>query len=87
MYCMHWMTSTNEGPVIAREACAAHATARKELESIADDAERERRVREMTALAQENAKALDAAQLFELDDVIDPGRHAPAHRRSSPPRR
>ena len=29
-------------------------------------------MRDVTALAQENAKALNAAQLFELDDVIDP---------------
>jgi acetyl-CoA carboxylase carboxyltransferase component len=45
---------------------------RKELEAIADDEEREQRVREVTAMAQENAKAINAAQLFELDDVIDP---------------
>ena len=45
---------------------------RKELEAIEDEDEREQRVREITALAQENAKALGAAQLFELDDVIDP---------------
>ena len=45
---------------------------RNELEAIDDEAERERRVRELTAAAQENAKALNAAQLFELDDVIDP---------------
>jgi acetyl-CoA carboxylase carboxyltransferase component len=45
---------------------------RKELEAIVDEAEREARVREVTAAAQENAKALNAAQLFELDDVIDP---------------
>lgn len=45
---------------------------RKELEAIEDDAEREQRVRDVTALAQENAKAINAAQLFELDDVIDP---------------
>jgi acetyl-CoA carboxylase carboxyltransferase component len=45
---------------------------RKELEAIEDDAEREQRVREVTAAAQENAKAVNAAQLFELDDVIDP---------------
>jgi acetyl-CoA carboxylase carboxyltransferase component len=45
---------------------------RKELDAIAGDAEREQRVREVTAAAQENAKALNAAQLFELDDVIDP---------------
>ncbi len=45
---------------------------RRELEAIADEAERERRVRELTAAAHENAKALNAATLFELDDVIDP---------------
>jgi acetyl-CoA carboxylase carboxyltransferase component len=45
---------------------------RKELEAIADDDEREERVRQATAAAQENAKALNAAQLFEIDDVIDP---------------
>src|SRR3954467_9500159 len=45
---------------------------RKELEAIADDEEREERVRQATASAQENAKALNAAQLFEIDDVIDP---------------
>ncbi len=45
---------------------------RKELEAIADDAEREQRVRQATAAAQDHAKALNAAQLFEIDDVIDP---------------
>src|SRR3954471_17758054 len=45
---------------------------RKELEAIADDDERELRVRESTAAAQENARALNAAALFEIDDVIDP---------------
>jgi acetyl-CoA carboxylase carboxyltransferase component len=45
---------------------------RKELDAIPDDAEREQRVRDVTALAQENARALNAAALFELDDVIDP---------------
>jgi methylmalonyl-CoA carboxyltransferase 12S subunit len=45
---------------------------RRELEMIADESERKRRVRELTALAEENAKALNAATLFELDDVIDP---------------
>ena len=45
---------------------------RRELDAIADDEEREQRVREVLALAQENAKAINAAQLFELDDVIDP---------------
>jgi methylmalonyl-CoA carboxyltransferase 12S subunit len=45
---------------------------RKELEQIADDDERETRVQQATAAAQANAKALNAAQLFEIDDVIDP---------------
>lgn len=44
----------------------------KELEAIADDDERELRVRQATAAAQENAKALNSAALFEIDDVIDP---------------
>ena len=45
---------------------------RKELDAIQDEQERERRVRELTAVLQENAKAINAAQLFEIDDVIDP---------------
>lgn len=51
---------------------AVRLALRKELEAITDDEEREARVRELTAMAQENAKAINAAQLFELDDVIDP---------------
>lgn len=45
---------------------------RKELEQIADDGDREERVRQATAAAEANAKALNAAALFEIDDVIDP---------------
>ncbi|WP_102143584.1 carboxyl transferase domain-containing protein [Mycobacterium hubeiense] len=45
---------------------------RKELEAIADEDEREERVRQATAAAQDNAKALNAASMFEIDDVIDP---------------
>jgi acetyl-CoA carboxylase carboxyltransferase component len=45
---------------------------RKELEAIADPEAREARVREATAEAREKARALNAAQLFEIDDVIDP---------------
>jgi acetyl-CoA carboxylase carboxyltransferase component len=48
---------------------------RKELEAISktegDDA-REEIVRQATAAAQEGAKALNAAALFEIDDVVDP---------------
>ena len=45
---------------------------RRELEAIADEAEREGRIEEMVAAAHDHAKALNAATLFELDDVIDP---------------
>jgi acetyl-CoA carboxylase carboxyltransferase component len=51
---------------------AVRLAMRKELEAIEDPEAREQRVREVTAAAQTNAKALNAAQLFELDDVIDP---------------
>ena len=45
---------------------------RRELEAIADEAERAERLEQMVAHAHEHAKALNAATLFELDDVIDP---------------
>jgi acetyl-CoA carboxylase carboxyltransferase component len=51
---------------------AVRLALRKELEAIEDEDERERRVRDLTAAAEENAKALNAATLFELDDVVDP---------------
>jgi acetyl-CoA carboxylase carboxyltransferase component len=51
---------------------AVRLALRKELEAIEDEAEREQRVRDLTAAAEDNAKALNAAALFEIDDVIDP---------------
>jgi acetyl-CoA carboxylase carboxyltransferase component len=45
---------------------------RKQLEAIEDDAERERTVRQLTEVYREQAKALNAARMFEIDDVIDP---------------
>jgi acetyl-CoA carboxylase carboxyltransferase component len=51
---------------------AVRLALRKELEAIAEEAEREQRVRELTAAAEANAAALNAASLFELDDVVDP---------------
>jgi acetyl-CoA carboxylase carboxyltransferase component len=45
---------------------------RRELEQISDETEREQRVADLTAAAHDHAKALNAATLFELDDVIDP---------------
>jgi acetyl-CoA carboxylase carboxyltransferase component len=51
---------------------AVRLALRKELEAIEDESEREQRIRDLTAAAEDNAKALNAAALFELDDVIDP---------------
>ena len=51
---------------------AVRLALRKELDAIEDDEDREERVRELTAAAERNARALNAAQLFEIDDVIDP---------------
>ena len=45
---------------------------RRELEAIADPAARNARFDEMVAEAYERGKALSAASLFEIDDVIDP---------------
>jgi acetyl-CoA carboxylase carboxyltransferase component len=45
---------------------------RRELDAIEDEGERKQRIRELTMLAEQNAKAVNAATLFELDDVIDP---------------
>ncbi len=51
---------------------AVRLAMRKELEAIEEDEKREERVRELTARMYEHAKALNAAQVFEIDDVIDP---------------
>jgi acetyl-CoA carboxylase carboxyltransferase component len=51
---------------------AVRLALRKELDAIEDEVEREQRVRDLTAAAEDNAKALNAATLFEIDDVIDP---------------
>jgi acetyl-CoA carboxylase carboxyltransferase component len=51
---------------------AVRLAMRRDLDAIEDDGERERRVRELTAQMYEHAKALNAAQIFEIDDVIDP---------------
>lgn len=51
---------------------AVRLSMRKELTAIADEDERERAVQEHTARLQEHAKALNAARLFEIDDVVDP---------------
>ncbi|MCO5327741.1 MAG: biotin carboxylase [Solirubrobacterales bacterium] len=51
---------------------AVRLGARRELDAIEDPEEREERVQEMTAALHDHAKALNAATLFEIDDVIDP---------------
>ncbi len=53
---------------------AVRLALRKELDEIADAEEREQRVRDLTAAAERNARAINAAVLFELDDVVDPAR-------------
>jgi acetyl-CoA carboxylase carboxyltransferase component len=45
---------------------------RRELDAIADERERADRLEQLVAAAHEHSKALNAATLFELDDVIDP---------------
>ena len=51
---------------------AVRLAMRKELDAIENEGEREERVRELTARMHEHARALNAAQIFEIDDVIDP---------------
>ena len=51
---------------------AVRLAMRRELEAIEDDSAREQRVRDLTAQMYEHAQALNAAQIFEIDDVIDP---------------
>ena len=51
---------------------AVRLGARRELEAIEDEEERETKVQEMTAALHDHAKGLNAATLFEIDDVIDP---------------
>jgi acetyl-CoA carboxylase carboxyltransferase component len=51
---------------------AVRLAMRRELEAIEDEGAREQRVRDLTAQMHEHAEALNAAQIFEIDDVIDP---------------
>ena len=53
---------------------AVRLALRKELDAIIDEGEREQRIRDLTEAAERNAQALNAAALFEIDDVIDPAR-------------
>jgi acetyl-CoA carboxylase carboxyltransferase component/biotin carboxyl carrier protein len=51
---------------------AVRLAMRKQLAAIADPVERERTFEQLVALAYANGKALSAAGVFEIDDVIDP---------------
>ncbi len=51
---------------------AVRLALRGELERIADEAEREQRVKDLVAAVRAQSTALNAATYFELDDVIDP---------------
>ena len=51
---------------------AVRLALRKELAAIADEAEREQRVRELVAAVRAQSTALNMAAHFEIDDVIDP---------------
>ncbi|MFM8888430.1 MAG: acyl-CoA carboxylase subunit beta [Solirubrobacterales bacterium] len=51
---------------------AVRLALRDELAGIEDEEEREGKVRELTEAAEQNARAINAATLFEIDDVIDP---------------
>ena len=51
---------------------AVHLGYRRELDAIADPAEREAAFAERVAKAYEHGKALSVATYFEIDDVIDP---------------
>jgi acetyl-CoA carboxylase carboxyltransferase component len=45
---------------------------RRELDAIADPAERQERYEELVAASYERGRALSTAAAFEVDDVIDP---------------
>ena len=51
---------------------AVRLALRGELAAIADEAEREQRVKDLVAAVRAQSSALNAATYFELDDVIDP---------------
>jgi acetyl-CoA carboxylase carboxyltransferase component len=68
-FCVAWPTGELGGMGLEG---AVRLGFRRELEAIADEAERDRVFDSMVAAAYERGKALNTATLFELDDVIDP---------------
>ena len=69
LFCVAWPTGELGGMGLEG---AVRLGFRKELEAVADEAEREALFERMVAAAYEHGKALNTATLFEIDDVIDP---------------
>jgi acetyl-CoA carboxylase carboxyltransferase component len=69
LFCVSWPTGELGGMGLEG---AVRLGYRKELEAIADPAERQRTFEEMVDRMYEHGKALNAASHFEIDDVIDP---------------
>jgi acetyl-CoA carboxylase carboxyltransferase component len=69
LFCVSWPTGEFGGMGLEG---AARLGYRRELEAIADDAEREAAFERIVADMYERGKALNAAPYFEFDDVIDP---------------
>jgi len=51
---------------------AVRLAMRRELEAIEDEVQREQVVRDLTARMHDLSQALNAAEIFEIDDIIDP---------------
>ncbi len=69
LFCVAWPTGEVGGMGLEG---AVRLGYRRELEAIADPAERQRTFEEMVERMYEHGKALNAASHFEIDDVIDP---------------
>ena len=69
LFCVAWPTGEIGGMGLEG---AVRLGFRDELAAIVDDDERERTYQHMVDVAYERGRALNAATMFELDDVIDP---------------
>ena len=69
VFCIAWPTGEFGGMGLEG---AVRLGFRKELEAVADEAERQKLFEEMVARMYEHGKALNTSTYFEIDDVIDP---------------
>ncbi|MDQ1439401.1 MAG: hypothetical protein QOK43_3030 [Acidimicrobiaceae bacterium] len=69
VFCVAWPTGEFGGMGLEG---AVKLGFRKELEAVADEAERQALFEEMVARMYEHGKALNTSTYFEIDDVIDP---------------